>query len=62
MFFHDDAVVENCDRVHAIAGKPKRANTVLQVLIDLSNTELAEAQDVDLNLRLIKDILSANPS
>ncbi len=43
-----------CHRVSAVNEKPKKANPALQELIDLSNIELAEAQDADPDLKLIE--------
>ena len=39
-----------CHRVRAVNEKPKKANSALQALIDLSNIELTEAQDADPDL------------
>ncbi len=54
-------VAKDCYRVPASTGKPKKANLVLQALIELSNTGLTEAKCADPDLGLIKDMLNARP-
>ncbi len=50
----------SCQRVRA-TDDSRKAGPVLQALIDLSHTELTQAQDQDPNLRLIKDMISDTP-
>ncbi len=64
--FLDDETEETdfCPRVHATDGS-KKAGPAHQALIDLSNMGLANKQDTDPNLRLIKEMLlnsSEHPS
>ncbi len=49
-----------CHRAHAIDGS-KKAGPVLQALIELSNVDIANEQDADPNLGLIKEILLTSP-
>ncbi len=49
-----------CYRVRATT-EAKKASPVLQALIDLSNVEIAPAQEQDPNLRVVMDMLHASP-
>ncbi len=42
-------------------GEAKKASPALQALIDLSNVELAPAQEEDPNLQVVIDMLRASP-
>ncbi len=49
-----------CHRVHATDGS-KKAGPALQALIDLHNVDIANEQDTDPNLGLIKEIPLTSP-
>ncbi len=52
--------VKPCYRVR-VMGEARKASPVLQALIYVSNVEITPAQEQDLNLRVIMDMLHASP-
>ncbi len=52
--------VKPCYRVREM-GEAKKASPALQACIDLSDVEIAPAQEQDPNIRVVMDMLRASP-